>query len=106
MRLVMVWVAIGGYQIGLPAAILTSCMSWKGSPSARSRSFVIPIDSWRASSCARLLGWASRREGGLDVGELPRERLVLGFEQFIGHVGRLEHREAERGAAVGKRNGS
>src|SRR5437763_8220268 len=58
----------------------------------------------RASPRARWPASAARRERGLDVGELALERLVLGLEQLIGHVWRLEHREAEGGAAVGQRH--
>src|SRR5439155_6452871 len=58
----------------------------------------------RATSRARWSGSASGRECRLDIGELALQRLVLGLEQLIGHVGPLEHREAEGRAAVGQRH--
>jgi hypothetical protein len=42
-------------------------------------------------------------EGGLDVGELAAQRGVLRFEELVGHVGPLEHREAEGGAEAPQR---
>ena len=46
----------------------------------------------------------SAREDRPDVRELALEGCVLCVEELVGHVGRLEHDEAEGGAAIGQAN--